>query len=263
MSTFLKVLTILVICSSCVSNKKIVYLQNLEGNVPILEDELITYNQPEYRLQYNDIIDVNIQTLEDFLENGFNLSMQRRMQMGAGGVGDIFYLTGYTVDKNGFIRLPVVGEIHVMDKTLEETREIIEDKLRAYINTEIFVRVKFGGIRYTTLGEFRSPGKYMVLQERMTILEAISNSGDMTPTAKRGEVLLIRQYPEGTKLHRINLKDRQLMNSPFFFIQPNDQLYAEPMRVREIGAGENAVQSFSLLMTSVTAVVLLLNLFAR
>lgn len=253
--------------ASCVSNEKIIYLQNLEGNIPIAEGKLIAYEIPEYKLQYNDIIDVNIQTVEDIIEKGFNpttnLQGGQMMQMIAQGGGDVYYITGYTVDKNGNIRLPIIGEVMVKDKSLEEARMEIESKLRSYITSEIYVKVKLGGIRYSALGEFRRPGKFVVLQDRMTIFEAIANAGDLSNIAKRDEVLLIRQYPEGTKLHRINLNDRQIVQSPFYFIQPNDQLYAEPMKVREVGAGENAAQSLTLIISAITVSVLLINTFTR
>ncbi|GMQ27780.1 polysaccharide biosynthesis/export family protein [Algoriphagus confluentis] len=250
---------------SCVSNEKIIYLQNLEGNQAIPEGELISYEIPEYKLQYNDIVDINIQTVDDLLKNGFNNSPTNQMNgagmnMMAQSGGDIYYMTGYTVDKNGNIRLPIIGEVNVKDKTIDEARAEIEMRLKEFVVTEVYVKVKLGGIRYSALGEFRRPGKFVVLQDRMTILEAIANSGDLTNIAKRDEILLIRQYPEGTRLHRINLNDRQLVSSPFYFIQPNDQLYAEPMKVREVGAGENAAQSLTLFISAITAAALVLNL---
>ena len=251
---------------SCVSNEKVIYLQNLENNQPINEGELISYEIPEYRLQYNDIIDVNIQTAEDMLQSGFGnkvVAGNNQMQMAAQSGRDIYYMTGYTVDKNGFIRLPIIGEVQVKDKTIDEARVIIESKLREFLKNELYVKVKLGGIRYSALGEFRRPGKFVVLQDRMTIFEAIANAGDLTTVAKRDEVLLIRQYPEGTKLHRINLNDRSIIQSPFYFIQPNDQLYVEPMKVREVGAGENAAQSLSLIISAITVAVLLINTFTR
>lgn len=251
---------------SCVSNEKVIYLQNLENNQPINEGELISYEIPEYRLQYNDIIDVNIQTAEDMLQSGFGnkvVAGNNQMQMAAQSGGDIYYMTGYTVDRNGFIRLPIIGEVQVKDKTIDEARVIIESKLREFLKNELYVKVKLGGIRYSALGEFRRPGKFVVLQDRMTIFEAIANAGDLTTVAKRDEVLLIRQYPEGTKLHRINLNDRSIIQSPFYFIQPNDQLYVEPMKVREVGAGENAAQSLSLIISAITVAVLLINTFTR
>ena len=251
---------------SCVSNEKIVYLQNLEGQKQIPEGELISYDIPEYKLQYNDIIDVNVQTVDDLLKSGFNTersNMNNNMQMMAQSGGDVYYMTGYTVDKNGNIRLPIVGEISVKDKTIEEARKEIESRLKEFVVSDVYVKVKLGGIRYSALGEFRRPGKFVVLQDRMTIFEAIANAGDLTNIAKRDEVLLIRQYPEGTKLHRINLNDRQVINSPFYFIQPNDQLYAEPMKVREVGAGENAAQSLLLFTSVLTTVLLIVNLVTR
>lgn len=250
---------------ACVSNEKIIYLQNLEGKQAIPEDELISYEIPEYKLQYNDIIDVNIQTVEDMIKNGFNNSagvMGNQMQMGQGG-GDIYYMTGYTVDRNGNIRLPIVGEVSVKNKTIDEVRFQVETELKKYVTTEVYVKVKLGGIRYSALGEFRRPGKFVVLQDRMTIFEAIANAGDLSTIAKRDEVLLIRQYPEGTMLHRLNLNDRNLISSPYYFIQPNDQIYAEPMKVREVGAGENASQSILLFTSILTTTLLIVNLFSK
>ena len=249
----------------CISNEKIIYLQNLEDNSRIEDGELITYEIPEYKLQYNDIIDVNVQTVDDMILNGFNNKAVGggSTQMGnlaSQSGGDIYYMTGYTVDQNGSIRLPIVGDVNVKDKTLEQARITIEEKLRVYVTTELYVKVKLGGIRYAALGEFRRPGKFVVLQDRMTIFEAVANAGDLTPVAKRDEILLIRQYPEGTRLHRINLIDRQVVESPFYFIQPNDQLYSEPMKVREVGAGENAAQSLALVISAVTALALIFNL---
>jgi len=252
---------------ACVSNEKIIYLQNLEGNQAIPEGELISYEIPEYKLQYNDIIDVNIQTVEDLLANGFNnksaMANNQQMQVAGQSGGDIYYMTGYTVDINGDIRLPIIGTVNVKDRTIEEARIQIEKQLREYVTTEVYVKVKLGGIRYSALGEFRRPGKFVVLQDRMTIFEAIANAGDLTNISKRDEVLLIRQYPEGTRLHRLNLNDRQLIRSPFYFIQPNDQIYAEPMKVREIGAGENAAETLALIISAITAAVLIINTATR
>lgn len=252
------------VASSCVSNEKIIYLQNLEGQEPIPEDSLINYAFSEYRLQYNDIVDVQIQTSDESMNALFNVRPQGNMNMAQGITstgGDIYYMTGFSLDKSGFIELPLVGKVNIKNKTLEEAKMAIAQELQKYFtNNDYFIRVKLGGIRYSALGEFRRPGKFVVLQDRMTIFEAIANAGDLSIVAKRDEVLLIRQYPEGTKLHRINLNDRNLIHTPYYFIQPNDQIYVEPMRVRELGAGENISQSLQLIVTSITAAALVLNL---
>lgn len=252
---------------SCVSNEKLIFLQNLEDRPNIAEDSLILYALDDYRLQYNDIIDVHIQTNSEEMNELLNVRAPQ-IRMGGGqqlmGGGDIYYMTGYTVDREGFIELPFVGSISVRNKTLSETKNAVASELSKFIvSDEYFVRVKLGGIRYSALGEVRSPGKFVVLQDRMTIFEALANAGDLSITAKRDEVLLIRQYPDGTKLHRINLLDRNIVHTPFYFIQPNDQIYVEPMKIREVGAGENVAQSLQLFVTSITAAALILNLVLR
>jgi polysaccharide export outer membrane protein len=125
---------------------------------------------------------------------------------------------------------------------------------------EYFVRVRLGGIRFSTLGEFNQSGKYTVLQNRVTIYEAIALAGDLSRVAKRDEILLIRQYPDGTQIHKINLLDRDLLTSEFYWLKPNDMIYAEPMKVKEIGAGSTLVETLTLLTTSITAIVLVLTL---
>jgi polysaccharide biosynthesis/export protein len=256
-------LTLFILSASCVPNEKLIYLQNLEGNTEIYEDSLITYSTSEYRIQYNDVLDVQVQTTDPEMNDMFNVKPAVNMQsqqMVASSGGDIFYITGHTVDKMGNIDLPLMGEINVQNQTLKEIKVTVTEQLRKYIiNDDYYVRVKLGGIRFSAIGEFRRPGKYVVLQDRMTIFEAIAHSGDLKVAAKRDEILLIRQYPNGTKLHRINLTDRNLIHSHYYFIQPNDQIYAEPMRIRELGTGENLAQSLQLVVTSITAAVLLLN----
>ena len=252
----------------CVPNQKIIYLQNKEGLENLSEGKVINYEIPDYRLQYNDIIDVNIKTVEDLLRDGFNVLGEQTTQNSMVGQvaqsgGDIYYMNGYNVDKEGFVRLPMIGKVSVIDKTIEEARLVIEEKVKAFVKTELYVKVKLGGIRYSALGEFRKPGKFVVLQDRMTIFEAIAHAGDLTTVAKRDNLILIRQNPEGTEIHTIDLTDRKIVQSPYYFIQPNDQLYAEPMKVRELGSGENATQSLALIVSSISAVALILNIAIR
>jgi polysaccharide export outer membrane protein len=132
--------------------------------------------------------------------------------------------------------------------------------LKEYVNEEdLFVRVRLGGIRFSALGEFHNNGNFTILQNQITIYQAIAHAGDMTVVARRDEVVMVRQYPEGTRSFRINLNDKRIMQSEFFFIRPNDMLYAEPMKIRELGSGITFVQTFQLAVTTLSAVLLVLN----
>jgi polysaccharide export outer membrane protein len=257
--------------TSCVPNKRIIYMQEREADDNPLKyaSEMMPYDTEEYLLQYNDIIDINIRTSSKELNElfqefnmGGNMQAGGGMMMGGGmGGGDIFFMTGFTIDERGMVEVPLLGEIKLSGLTTKEAKLVIEEKMLEFVNKEdLFVRVRLGGIRFSALGEFRMPGKHNVLQNRVTIFEAIAQAGDLTELAKRDDLVLIRQYPGGSRIFRIDLNNKNLLTSEFFFIQPNDMFYAEPMKIRELGTGVTFVQSFSLAITTLSAVLLVLNL---
>jgi polysaccharide export outer membrane protein len=251
----------------CVSNKRLIYMQELGDASPLSEEmATIPYRSENYFLQYNDVVDINIRTTSPELNELFNISAintqggMGMMGQGAMNGGDVFFMTGYTVDEAGNVDLPLLGAVPIRGLTTEQAKQLIEERLQSFVNPEdFFVRVRLGGIRFSALGEFMRNGNYTILQNQITIFQAIAHAGDMTPVAKRDRVVLVRQYPEGTKTFRVNLNDKRLLSSEFFFIRPNDLIYAEPMRVRELGTGVNFMQSFQLAVTTFSAVLLVLN----
>lgn len=261
---FLSLGLIIVLGVSCVSNKRLIYMQELGEEDPLYEElQSVPYKSENYFLQYNDVVEINIRTTSPELNELFEVGgRQQAMNMGQGAMngGDIFFMTGYTLDDAGNVELPLLGEINLKGLTTQEAKTAIEDKLTEYVNREdLFVRVRLGGIRFSALGEFTRNGNFTILQNQITIFQAIAHAGDMTTIAKRNRVVLVRQYPEGTKTYRVNLNDRRLLSSEFFFIRPNDMLYAEPMKIREFGTGVTFVQTFQLAVTTLSAVLLVLN----
>lgn len=257
--------------TSCIPNKKLIYLRNKSENKALSLDSLISYSTPVYRLQYNDIVEIKIKTTIPEMNAIFgfdsptdNSVQGQRNQSFIQGAGDAFYLSGYTIDANGDVKLPFIGKVNLKGLDLVQAEAAISMKISTYFKKfsveDFHVSVKLGGIRFSTLGEFNKPGKYVVLQERLTVLDAIALSGDLTIQAKRNQITLIRQYPEGIKLHSLDVTDRAIIQSPFYFIQPNDQLYVEPMKVREFGTGSTTVQTMSVIMSSISALVLLISL---
>jgi len=135
---------------------------------------------------------------------------------------------------------------------LEEAKAIINTEVQRYFKT-YYLQVKLGGIRFATLGEFNRSGKQVILQNQATIYEAIAAAGDLGPLAKRDEIRLIRQYPEGTKIHTINLLDQSIIGSPYYFIQPNDVLYAEPLPQKSYGFGVTGAQTITTLVSALSS----------
>lgn len=251
------------ISMGCVRNKKIIYLQDSppKGSVskPV---ELIPYAVDEYRLQNSDVVDITMKTTSAELNQILDISDSDNQLRNMEGLnsGDVFFLNGYTLDDEGFVDLPLIGQVKLVGMNLKEAKYVIEERLQKFVNKDnYYVRVRLGGIRYSAIGEFNRPGKFTILQNRVTIFEAIANAGDMTTLAKRTEVILMRQYPDGIKTFTVNLLSDKIMQSEFFFIRQNDMIYARPMNVKQIGTGITLAQSFQVLISIVTVWLLYLN----
>ena len=235
--------------TSCVPVKKMIYLQSEED----IKEKVFEYQKEEYRLQENDILDVQIRSMNEEANKLFAIQNQGgQNRMSSQGGGDIYYMTGYTVNDNGAIELPYIGEVKVKGKTLKEAKAVLDVEVARYFKT-YYLSVKLGGIRFSTLGEFNNSGKQVILQNQATIYEAIALSGDLTPLAKRDEIRLIRQYPDGTKIHTINLLDQSIIGSPYYFIQPNDVLYAEPLPQKAYGFGVTGAQTITTLVSALSS----------
>ncbi|TGD57127.1 polysaccharide biosynthesis/export family protein [Flavobacterium humi] len=243
----------LFLITSCVSNKELVYLQktNDSGQQSAVEP----INLKPYRVQVNDILTIKIKALDQKLVEMFNTSQGNAAQA---VTQDKLYFDGFSVDDHGNIRVPVLGEVAVIGLTLDEIRIKIEKQLLdQYFNKEadIFVSVKLAGMRFTVNGEISSPGTKTLYQDKVTILEAIANSGDITIVGNRKDVMVIRQYPHGTEMHSLDLTNADVMKSPYYYIQPNDFIYVKPLKQKTWGFGVNGLQSFTTILSAFTLLV--------
>jgi polysaccharide export outer membrane protein len=170
----------------------------------------------------------------------------------AGKSENELYFDGFTVDDHGNIRIPVLGEINVIGYTLEEVRVRIEKQLLAdYFKKEanLFVTVKLAGFRYTINGEVGSPGTKTLFQEHVNLMEAIANSGDITLTGNRKAVTVMRKSPTGVQMHDLDLTDINVLQSPYYYLQPNDFIYVKPLKQKTWGTGKTGLESLGTIIT--------------
>lgn len=251
-----------ILFTSCVPTRNLVYLQDKDGT---LEGQAINpIASKPYRLQTNDIISINIKAIDQELVEMF-ASNARQLQTGMQSEESL-YFTGYTVDDHGNIRIPILGEVNVLGYTLEEVREKIQKSLLdQYFKEEAFlyITVKLAGFRFTVNGEVKGPGQKVLMQEKVNIMEAIANSGDITMVGDRKNVVVIRQYPQGTEVHTIDLTDRNAMKSPYYYLQPNDYIYVKPLPQKSWGTGETGIQSLSTIITVLSLVTSILVFASR
>ncbi|MEN2283861.1 polysaccharide biosynthesis/export family protein [Algoriphagus sp. SE2] len=260
---------LVLLASACISNKRITYLQNLPENEPIELDEFIPFGEVDYKyiLQPFDIVEIDFASSDEELTKAFtyqNANGGGISGMGGGSGGgqgsDPLYFRGYSLDQEGFVEVPMLGKIQISGLTEEDAKNKVQEEINKFFKEEVYVRLRIAGIRYTTLGEFNSVGVKVIYKNRATIFDALANSGETTLLGKKNKLFIIRQYDGGTKIHQINLNDRAILASPFYFIQPNDILYMEPMRIRQIGTADNLTASLALFAGLLASTLLIINL---
>jgi polysaccharide export outer membrane protein len=235
-----------VLLTSCIPSKDLIYLQKKDdtANQPVEQ-----VNQKPYRLQTNDIMMINIKAIDPKLVEIFNTNTAQTTTIGSDMNS---YFNGYSVDDHGNIRLPILGEVNVLGFTIDEVRVKIEKMLHdQYFKTEagIFVTVKLAGFRYTINGEVGNTGSKVLYQDKVNIMEAIANSGDINITGDRKDVKVIRRYPQGSETFSIDLTDSKATSSPCFYLQPNDYIYVKPLKQKTWGTGKTGLESLTTIIT--------------
>ena len=236
--------------TSCVPTKDLIYLQNKDKSAP--ESNINPVVNKPYRLQTNDVLNITIKAIDSKLVAMFNPTSSEGANTMQGLTEQGLYFNGFTVNDHGNIRIPVIGDLNVLGFTLEEVRIKVEKELlNNYFNKEanIFVNVKLSGLRFTVNGEINSPGTKMLFQEKVNVLEAIANAGDITVTGDRKNVTIIRQFPHGTEMHDLDLTDIKVMQSPYYYLQPNDYIYVKPLKQKTWGTGKTGIESLGTIIT--------------
>ena len=260
-------LLIIVLCcvviSSCIPHKDIVYLQNKENSINDTIVNNLTEIQKPYRVQVDDILNIRVKALDQDAVRIINPIGDVNLNASS---AERAYFDGFTVDVHGNIRIPSLGYINVLGYTTEAIEKMIEKKLldeQFKETANIFVTVKLAGLRYTANGEIGKPGSVVLFKERVNIFEAIANAGEIPLTGNKKDVKIIRQYPQGQKVHSLDLTDINVMKSPYYYIQPNDIIYVQPLKQKSIGTGETAVSSLATIATIVSLLTSSILIFTR
>ncbi|MEQ9443787.1 MAG: polysaccharide biosynthesis/export family protein [Cyclobacteriaceae bacterium] len=245
--------SILLCASACIPNKKLVYFPNPEFNT---QAPTPVYNTPKtYHLQPRDVLSVRIKTLDVDTENYFNIQSENGFQqLNPAGL----YVNGYSINSKGTISLPEVGAVKVGGLTVEEAEAKIKDAISTYVNNATIL-VKLVSFKITVLGEVNAPGYYYVYNEQANVLEVLGLAGDLTDFGNRENITLIRQTNTGSETILLNLKDPALLTSPYFYLQPNDALYVQPLKAKTTRGNINTLSILSVLFGAVSTAILILN----
>lgn len=217
---------------SCVSTRRATYFYRL-GDTTLNSK----YPVPQLVIQPNDILSISVSSLNPQASSLFNPVST------SGTSSDSDKPSGYLVNREGYIQFPILGNIKVSGLTEEELRQKITNELNERkLLSDPIVSVQQLNFKVTVLGEVNHPGVIPVKNQKISLLEAIGDAGDLTIYAQRNNVLLIRTEPDGDKMiRRINLTSNQLFDSPYYYLKNNDIIYVEPNKTKVASTGRGQI----------------------
>ena len=250
-------MAILLPVSSCSSQKKLAYLNNLPINDSV---SFFTMNVPDYKIQPRDILYVTLKAMSPTGEIIELLSSNRSYPAGnllQNEPGQ--YLEGYNVDSKGNISLPIIGDVHVEGLTIEAIDSLLQisfskDFKNAHIDCKLI------SFKFTVIGEVKAPGSYVNYNNYLTVLEAIGKAGGIDDFGRRDKILVVRPMNKGTKIFTLNLQDKKIISSEAYFLLPNDVVIVQPQPHKIFNIN---LPTFSFILTivtsSITTTILLIN----
>ncbi len=227
------------ILSSCSAHKKVPLIQHAETIPAEILATPVKVAEPV--LQPGDMLNIEVSSTDPIATAPFNkgryLDAEGKIQTigvhnntltqtnnGAINTAATEY---YLINKNGDINFPIVGEIHLAGLTKEEAQdEIVNSIYPKYLKIKPMVDVRFMNFRVTVLGAVGDPGVIVSPNERLTVFEALAMAGDLNIQADRENLLLVRTNPDGSReTHRLDVHDKNMLFSPYLYLQPNDMIY--------------------------------------
>ena len=241
----------LITIPSCIHNK-IRYLQDKAE----IFNEIKEYSNkaPDYKIHKNDILYIKIVSTNEEINKYFNTSSSNTANTGE---NRSFFLEGFNVNDNGNIKLQIIGNIKVDSLTVKEAQKKVQKKVNEYLN-DATVTLKLVSFNLTFLGEVGNQGKQIVLQDNINILDGIALAGGINDYGDKRKVLIVRNTAKGTKTFRVDLTKRELLESPNYYLLPNDIIIVEPLINKSF---KLSVGDYTTILSTITSTIALIVLF--
>lgn len=241
MKKYLPLLLFTIFLASCHSHKEVIYFQDAVFN----QEEAIA-NVNSIKIRPADQLAITVSCKEPAIAQLLNpIEANRRLQPTASsGVVNATtstqnFVLPYVVDAEGNIDFPLIGKVHVAGLTREEVAQKIKNQIiKDEIVSDPIVFVQFSNLHFSVMGEVMRPGAYAINTETITLLDALSQAGDLTIYGKRDKVLVIREIDGKRTKYVVDLRSQGMFNSPAYYIQQNDLIYVEPNTTR---AGQSSI----------------------
>jgi polysaccharide export outer membrane protein len=236
------------ILSACVTQRELEYMQDKNEDIKAFKEA----DYPDYKLKSNDELYIRVSSLDDVAAGIFANTSESAFSVGTMQPYGASLLS-YSIDKDGYLHLPVIGSINAMDKTLSEVIAILKDSLTHVLNQPI-VSVKLVNRYVSVLGEVRNPGHFSFSQEKLSIYDAIGLAGDVTIYGNREQVILVRNENGENKRINVNLLNSDILAADYFNLRPNDIVYVKPLKKRFWGMDQFP---YAIILTTITTALLI------
>lgn len=238
---------LLSLLTSCISTKKVTYFENKDEINTALSKTLY-----DAKIMPKDILQIQVFTMTPEAAEPFNLmkGMTSQTTSNSNSQNSVY---SYLVDNEGNIDYPIIGVVHLGGLSKTEAEQLIKSKINPYLaeSENVVVHVRMMNYKYAVLGGVNHPGVFTTPNEKVSILEAIAQAGDLTTFAYRDRIFLIRENAEGQKdFHQLDINDANIINSPYFYLQQNDVIYVEQQKIATRNAYFSANTSIFLTITS-------------
>ena len=241
--------------ASCTSPKQILYFQDIDEMVAQKIEE-----QYEPVIMKDDKLQILISGPDKSVISPYNFTLSDNS---SGSYTSAQAVVPYLVDSDGCIDMPGLGRLKVEGMRRVDLVNKITDLLRdGGLIKDPVVSVSFMNYKVTVLGEVRNPGTYLMDGERNTILQALGKAGDLQLTAKRDDIILIRDV-DGKQTHiKIDLTRSDILNSPYFYMHQNDVIYV-PQSATRVRQGTAALSLWSTVLSSITTLITIITFIIR
>lgn len=170
-------------------------------------------------------------------------------------------VVGFTVDKDGNITLPLVGRIHVVGSTSQELATQLTAKLEQHLQSPT-VTVRIANYTVSVMGEVVRPALYTIPNEQITLPQALSMAGDMTIYGKRQNILIIREVDGQRQFARVDMTQRELFDSPYYYLHSGDIVYVEAA-TGKVTASDRVFQLTPIVLSSLSLLILILTTLTK
>lgn len=223
---YIMLLTIIIslLTTSCITPKKTNYLQNRSYRIPKYNDSI---GYEDYKLIKGDRIYVRLISTDKKMNSIFNGSTQ----MASTSSSENADLFTYLVKDDGTVELPLIGKVSVVGKTLRESKNVIQTSLTSLLNDKFTVNVTISQRFFSVIGS-QSNNKYPIIKEKMTIFQALALAGDIDDFGDRSKIKIIREVSGSPKVITFDIRSKDIINSEYYYIQPNDVIYIQDVKER-------------------------------